>query len=1025
MSVKLHEIQPLSLNDTFLDLYIRVNDTISVVNAIKLYDIQATGGIVHKRMVNGPTLTGYTREVLELNLARTGGVYGYGLGLINVGFQESYEGEEIALRLDYNGLQESASFVGPSGATVSVLDYDLISVGATGARGDGVYRTRKVFAKDSLPYNIDGEHRFRGKIYFDGAEVVVNSSQLHIDDKLLFLASAGNTDNPETASGLSNNSTLAGGSGSGFVIKGSSGDKFIVYRNSDPTTDYYSFLHSENIETSANKGFVSPTGIFKFVGISGSSPSIAIRTAGQDSATNPLGWSISQSVTGGNAGNLRIKRESITNLNALELFPTSEVKVGTFTEGTGGDGSFKTQAAKFSVPATRNAPVLHHSWQNRDVVELKATADGGLFSEPVSVFKPGTVLTFNSLGQYKRARWDANPSDGYKDAEVVGILEKITADDYILQIPVQGASYSTAMFSQYESVSLVGNGKTVSGYVYETLPASGLSGIKIFVDSFPSGVTKGWFTVGGQIFVGGATLYGSADLDLIGVCGSRGITVTDVNNAIIVRQGIFELPETGQGATGYDAVSGLTAGYLFYLGGTLGGNDANCYGGVTYAAGNLFDPEAFYLAGANVAKPLFIYLGQNGGKKLGLFQHYQGLGLTYSVSSFDLQPVYYDNDTQEIQNFDVIGEVSGRNKIVNSGFDFWSRLDVAGGTYSGFDGGLSKSLTFGQSTRSQYPFGSTYSNSTETGILLSGYISDGYFFDTLNRSRVMRLKRQQITSTLPAMVSPPLYEMKFTQLSGTGKPRLYSIIPDHRTLADHDMNFSFYAKSDTAGTIGITTGIAFVWNGGSTYAIIEQKGAFLSSGTGVSGGTGYSVNLTSGYNRYQFAFSSEPLVYPGASGIGDSFIAPFIEIGNLSTNESVYITGMQLSKGMTPKPYERRALTVEKTECDRFFQNVVIAGGGYYPVSTGQSGPSIFTATNLQIPFAENPRTLQAMDITVKGIIGASASRDPQNIRKNYISVFRETETSSPTYHRYFESVYSLDASGFSGSVASRLTGMV
>ena len=91
----------------------------------------------------------------------------------------------------------------------------VMAIAATGARGDDAFRVVKVFAKDSLPHNINGSHRFSGDIYFDGSKVVVNSAELHIDDNLLFLASAGNTDDPNVQSGLSNNDTLAGGSGSG------------------------------------------------------------------------------------------------------------------------------------------------------------------------------------------------------------------------------------------------------------------------------------------------------------------------------------------------------------------------------------------------------------------------------------------------------------------------------------------------------------------------------------------------------------------------------------------------------------------------------------------------------------------------------------------------------------------------------------------------------------------------------------------------------------------------------------------
>lgn len=1040
MSQPLHTITTLQTSNTFLDYFLRLNDTIAVVNAIKIYDVAATGGIIHKRQVSPST-----QEVLQLNIASTGGgAFGYGLGLISLANpSDLWEGATYAVRLNYGGLQQASSFVGISGVTTFVDDFDIVSIGASGSRGDGTLRPLKVFAKDSIPPNIDGAHRFRGDIFFDGSQVVINSAQLHLDDRLIFLASAGNTDSPGATAGLTSNSILAGGCGSGFVIKGASGDKWFAYRTTDSGLTYVSFQSSEYINSL--KGYVSSNGQFNFIGVSGNAPSISLRTSGQDSASIPIGWKIYQSATGADVGTLKIRREGMTDFDALELFADSQVKIGTISNGTGGDGSFKTEAAKFSVPSTREKQVLHYSWQNRDIVELKGTTEGGLFAESTSSFKPGTVLTYNNLGQYKRARWDASPFDGYKDAEVVGILEKITTDDFLLQVPVisgRGATYTTSLFSVNENVTIQGNGFTVRGYVYDSLPSSGLSGIKIFVDNFPTGISAGSFVKNtGSIFVGGATLFGSADNDFIGISAAIGITVTNVNYGVIVRQGLFEIPDNVVGATGYESISnlGLSAGWLFYLGGTFSGNKTNSYGGVTYSPNNLFDPQIFYNCGANVAKPLFIYLGLIDGKRMGMFNHYQGLGLTYSITTPDMQPIYYDNDTQEIQNFEIIGQASGRNKILNSGFDLWTRLDAAGTSYSGFDSGISRGITFGETKRSFYPFGVTYNGlpaSYNDNTLISSYIADGYFFDTLNRSRGVLVRRQPISTSLPTgMAYPPNYELRITQVTGgvtSGRPRLYSIVPNHKTLPEHDFNFSFYARSDSPTTVGISAGVAFVWNNGATYAIIESKHAFLSSGSGtpgvssgVSGGKSYITNLTNTYQRFHFAFSSESLSYSGATGDTSSFIAPFIEMGStLPNGNSIYLTGLQLSKGIAPKPYEKRSVSQEKLECDRFFQNIVLANGGYYPIFTGNSGPKIFAVSNIQTPLAETPTVINALDITSSGIIGVSAFGDPLNVRKNSISVQRTTDTVSSSYHRYFESVYCLDASGFSGSISKRLLGL-
>ena len=274
------------------------------------------------------------------------------------------------------------------------------------------------------------------------------------------------------------------------------------------------------------------------------------------------------------------------------------------------------------------------------------------------------------------------------------------------------------------------------------------------------------------------------------------------------------------------------------------------------------------------------------------------------------------------------------------------------------------------------------------------------------------------------MVSPPNHQLQIKRVTANGapKPRLYALIPDVKTLSSHDMNFSFWAKTD-ATSLGFTAGVAFVWNDGATYAVVEGDHAFGSDGT-TSGTNFYIDSLDGTYQRYQFAFTSESLTYPGLSGDRNSFVAPFIEFDTLGTDESVYITALQLSKGMTPKPYQKRSYAEEKAEADRFFQNIVVGQGGYYPISTGDSGPDIFAAVNLSVPMAETPAALAAIDILNSGVDGASAFGDPQNLKKNYLSVFRTPSASSSTYHRYFETVYALDASGFSGAVQSVLMGL-
>lgn len=1012
MSSRLHSpISTISLSDTFATLYNRVNEVITVVNEIKIYDLRARGGIIHQREIgpSGPV------ENIRLNLGTTGGTYGYGLNLVTIYPSvssvlvdgepgTSFEGITEGVRVDFASLQPSTPFT-ESGGTAYVSANDLVAIAATGGRGDSIWRLRSVSAANSLPYTINGDHRFNGDIYFDGSKVVVNSSQFHLDDRLIFIASAGNTDDPGVTSGLTSNFGLAGGSGSGLVIKGASGDKFMVYTNSEGTGDYFAFRFSDHIQT--DKSYISPTGKFNFVGTSGSAPVISLRTKAQDTATVQTGWKIFQSVTGGSVGSLQMKREGITDINAIELFPNGEVKVGTLSTGTGGNGSFRTYPAAFTVPAVGAGGVLHHGWQNRDVVEMSSS----YFGESLSAFKLGTALVFDDNGKYIRGQWDADPTTGYKDAEVVGLLEKTTSD-YILQVPVTGGAGT--LYSLNEAVKIQnGSGAIISGYVWENPPTVGLSGIKVIIDDFPTGTTAGSITGGSSFYTLGATLYGSNDSVALGICGSIGITVSEQRWAVVVREGVFDIATT-DAATGYGSLSGLTAGYVMYL---------HKDGGITYASGNNFSSAEFYGAAATVAKPLFIYLGNN----KGMYHPYQGSGITQAVTGFSAEPVFYEPSTNELTNFGILGDVGGRNKIINSGFDLWTRLDTAGNTYAGAEGSAYSGITFGFTPYSVYPFGITYGIG---GGIQASYIADAFFLDASgNRNKEIAVRRQQVNpvnTVLEDSSTPPENELVLvSDETNTARVRLYSVVPNYHTLGNHDFNFSFYAKcsEDSGFSAGVTVGVAYVWNGGVTYARIENYHRSLASGVGPSGGTAYYANLSQNYVRYNFPFSSESLNLD-TTGHRDSFVAPFIEFGpDMDDGRSISTTGWQLSKGMSVKPYIKKSYAEEKGECDRYFQNVVLAHGGYFPLNTGLSGPDLFTAANLPIPLAETPKVVGAVDTLTRGIFVGSTS-DVQSLRKNYISVFRRTNPTSTTYHRYFETVYSLDASGFSGSIQSRLFGM-
>jgi len=1038
MSTSPHSpISTITYSDTFATLYNRVNEVITVVNQIKMYDVSTEGGLLHIRQIGTPT------EVLSLNLGKTGpgNDYGYGLKLIGLGEAQhsqtigvnelsEYEGKDEALSIDIQGLESAETTVAASTDTTAYVgdsDYVLFSPNTSTDRGDGVGRPLKVAASDSIPYTINGNHRFTGDVVFDSERLAISTNSFFTDAEIIYIASDETYDYAaESIEGSDptadrNSAALVG---SGIVIKATDGDKHIKFVLGSTATSLsnnaYVFESSENFKTKGS--YISDVGGFKFVAINNTAPYISLRTKNQDTGITggiPTGWKIYQSVTGAAAGTLKFIREGLNDTDALQLFSNAEVKIGTIHIGSTGNGSFKTLASNYAVPAVANKGVLDYSWQNRDTIEISSSAAGGMFAESLLSYLNGTVLAFNSNGKYIKAQWNADPDTGYKDAEVVGILEK-KISDYVLTIPgitrsspdpspVNGYSYT-----QNEPVSIKNSSTTINGYIYNRSTSS----VDVYVDEFPTGITAGSLTGSAPFFTGGATLYGSFGDYAMGICGTNGITVSQKDFAVIVRQGLFDIPETGSSAaTGYAAITGLTAGYVMYL---------YSNGGVTYATDNEFNSQDFYQANATVGKPLFVYLGLIDGKRVGMFNHYQGLGLTQAVLDSDSEPVYYSPDTDELTNFDLLGEVGGKNKIINSGFDIWNRLDTMGGTYFGTEGSTYSGITFNITQRSAYPYGATYSAVDSTGLIKSSYIADGYFIDTYT-GRVLGAIKQPISSYtgLDQLSSPPENELVLRNPSASPtstKTRLYAIVPNHRNLQESQLNLSFFGKA--SATTGITVGLAYVYSSGSTYAVIESYHTSLASGYGVSGGTFYGATLGTSYQRFNFPFSSIPLNLNQTAN-KNSFVAPFIEIGTIGagSNATISTTGWQLSKGMSVKPYEKRTYGQEKGDCDRFFQNIVLAHGGYFPVSTGTSGPSLFTATNFPVPFANTPLVVGAVDVLLRGICGGS-TYDATTVRKNSLSVFRSTNPSSTTYHRYFETVYAIDASGFSGTLNTRLLGM-
>ena len=223
MASSLHYVTPLQLSDTFNEWFLRSNDLIDVVNKINVYNVENGWGLARYRSIDGTTVLRINIGQQENEYDASGGVssdWRYGLRFIDDAGTTGAANPDVStsrkiLTLDFENLP------GPSGGIsgASVLENDWYAFASSG----GTAPVRRIAAQDMLPYGISGDHRFYGDIYFDGTRTVINSTDLYIDDKQIYMATSNTGD---STGGYLNDTNL---DGAGFIIRGASGDKEFTY----------------------------------------------------------------------------------------------------------------------------------------------------------------------------------------------------------------------------------------------------------------------------------------------------------------------------------------------------------------------------------------------------------------------------------------------------------------------------------------------------------------------------------------------------------------------------------------------------------------------------------------------------------------------------------------------------------------------------------------------------------------------------------------------------------------------------
>ena len=440
MASNLHYITPLALADTFNEWFLRSNDMIDVVNKINVYDVDTGFGLAKYRAVDGTTkirinigqgdneydgtLIGSRSNSLGIGVTGQGQ---FGLRFLQAGStlggatsaaNPDVSSKTMVLGVDIVGLPGASG--GEEGQPVSKDDYFMVA-----DYSDDVQHVRSIKAENMLPYSISGDHRFTGKIWFDGDVTQINSTELYIDDKVIWLATSSTGDNTY---GSSNDAQL---DGAGFIVKGMSGDKqFILDYPSalDDPSSYISFKPNVDLNFETARALVNSN----FTIFSHKSSNVQLRF----SSINKVGkyYEFEAFQTGDTQSRLKIRYEDTiggTEREAMAITPLGTIQLSNL-EGDILDGgvtyenSFSWEPKQSAIPTTAsgisNDKYLNYQWVNRRLV---TQPNHGLSAGMCVKFYSGTHEDTQVIGV--GSTFEAASAVNRASAEVVGIVEEVSA----------------------------------------------------------------------------------------------------------------------------------------------------------------------------------------------------------------------------------------------------------------------------------------------------------------------------------------------------------------------------------------------------------------------------------------------------------------------------------------------------------------------------------------------------------------------------------------------------------------------
>jgi len=373
MSSSLHYVTPLQLSDTFNEWFLRSNDLIDVVNKINVYNVENGWGLARYRGIDGTTILRLNigQKEKEYDGTAVQGDYNYGLRFIDDIYGTGTTNPDVSssvkiLTLDFENLPLGTG--GISGAYVAEGDYFSFSDTSSGTGA-----IVKVQATDMLPYGISGDHRFYGNIYFDGDTTTINSSELFIDDKLIYIACTGDADGG--SGGLSDELLQ----GAGIVIRGSDStkDKSLTYEHTSVAGGgvYEAFKPNIDLMLHSTSRLLSQDSNLNLITLVDTDFDLSFKQAIKPEES----WKIRKKLTGDGAGRLIFLHEDTSTgitSGSISLSKGGNVKIHNLdgdvvVSGVTQESSFKYLPAPYSIPTTGMSgdSYLNYKWTNRKIIE--------------------------------------------------------------------------------------------------------------------------------------------------------------------------------------------------------------------------------------------------------------------------------------------------------------------------------------------------------------------------------------------------------------------------------------------------------------------------------------------------------------------------------------------------------------------------------------------------------------------------------------------------------------------------------